>query len=151
MKLVAILMVFFVQTAYGQIVNSVSPNRTGIYYYSVDSLIQKIDKKKAIERILIKADWSVIKDFPDTIRGIGIRKLDNAKDFKSRRLGDNEVLFKVNGLTIIRDEIKLSIVALERKNKETTYFADGVYVFCFKYLPETKTYTLTEIKSGIVL
>lgn len=144
-------MVFLVQSTYGQIVNSVSPDRTGMYYYSVDSLIQKIEKKKEIERIIINADWSIIKDFPETIREIRISKLDDEKDFKSRHLGTNDLLFKVNGLTIIRDEIKVSIVAFEKKNRDITFLSDGVYVFYFKYLPETETYKLIEIKSGVVL
>lgn len=122
-----------------------------MFYYSVDSLIQTIEKQKRIERIILKADWSVIQDFPETIRNIKIVKQDKTKNQKQKGFGDNDVLFKINGPTIIRDQITLSIGTFEKKGKGLAFFADGAYIFYFKYLPETETYKLTKIKSGIRL
>lgn len=149
--LTIILTTIFSQTTFGQVVNSVSADKTGMYYYSVDSLIQKIENEKKIEKIILRADWLTIKDFPETVRHIKIVKQDKAKNYKKKDFGDNDVLFKIDGLTIIRDQITLSIVTYEKRGKGTTFFADGAYVFYFKYLPETETYKLTKIKSGIVL
>lgn len=138
-------------TTFGQVVNSVTADNTGMFYYSVDSLIQTFEKEKRIEKIILNADWSIIQDFPETIRNIRIIKQDKTKNYKTKDFGDNDVLFKINGLTIIRDQVTLSIGTYEKRDKGTTFFADGAYIFYFKYLPETGTYKLTKIKSGIVL
>ncbi len=152
MKLLAIFLTTIIsQTTFGQVVNSVSADRTGMFYSSVDSLIQTIEKQRRIEKIILKADWSIIQDFPETIRNIRIVKQDKTKNYKTKDFGDNDVLFKINGLTIIRDQVTLSIGTYEKRGKETTFFADGAYVFYFKYLPGTETYQLTQIKSGIRL
>jgi len=152
MRLLTIILTTIIsQTTFGQVVNSVSADRTGMFYYSVDSLIQRIEKEKRIEKIILKADWSTIQDFPETIRNIRIVKQDKTKNYKAKDFGDHDVLFKINGLTIIRDQITLSIETYEKRGKGTTFFADGAYVFYFKYLPGTETYKLTKIKSGIVL
>jgi hypothetical protein len=129
----------------------VSADKTGMFYYSVDSLIQTIEKQKSIEKIILNADWSTISDFPETIRNIRIIKQDKTKNYKTKDFGDNDVLFKINGLTIVRDQVSISIGTYERKGKVTTFLADGAYVFYFKYLPGTETYKLTKIESGIVL
>ena len=96
-------------------------------------------------------DWSTIHDFPETIRNIKIVKQDKAEYYKVKNLGENDVLFKFNGLTIIRDQVTLSIWTYEKRDKRTTFFADGAYIFYFKYLPETQSYKLTQIISGIIL
>lgn len=147
--LTIILTTFFSQTTFGQVVNSVSADKTGMVYYSVDSLIQKIEKGKRIEKIILNADWSTIQDFPETIRNIKIVKQDKTKNYKKKDFGDNDVLFKINGLTIIRDQITLSIGTYEKRGKGTGFFADGAYIFYFKYIPGTDTYKLTQIKSGM--
>ncbi|MFM7850967.1 MAG: hypothetical protein ACKO96_03415 [Flammeovirgaceae bacterium] len=149
--LIIFLTTIISQTTFGQLVNSVSADKTGMFYYAVDSLIQRIEKEKRIEKIILKADWSTIQDFPETIRNIKIVKQDKTKNYKTKDLRDNDVLFKINGLTIIRDQVTLSIGTYEKRGKGTTFFADGAYIFYFKYLPETETYRLTKIKSGIVL
>ena len=149
--LIIFLTTIISHTTFGQVVNSVSADKTGMFYYSVDSLIQRIEKEKSIEKIILKADWSTIQDFPETIRNIKIVKQDKTKNYKTKDFGDDDVLFKINGLTIIRDQVTLSIGKYERKGKGTTFFADGAYVFYFKYLPGTETYQLTKIESGIVL
>jgi hypothetical protein len=120
-------------------------------YYSVDSLIQKIEKLKRIEKVILKADWSTIQHLPDTIRNIRIAKQDKAKNYKEKEFGDNDILFKIYGPTIISDQITFSIATFEKRRKGTTFFADGMYVFYFRYLLGTEKYDLTRIESGIRL
>ncbi|NOT77176.1 MAG: hypothetical protein HOP08_19810 [Cyclobacteriaceae bacterium] len=149
--LIVILTTIIWQTTFGQIVNSLSADKTGMFYYSVDSLIKKIEKEKRIKKIILKADWSAIQDFPETIRSIKIVKQDKTKDYKTKDFGDNDVLFEISGLTIIRNQVTLSIGTHEKRGNGMTFFADGAYIFYFKYLPKTETYKLTQIKSGIRL
>lgn len=152
MRLLTIILTTIIsQTTFGQVVNSVSADKTGMFYYSVDSLIQRIEKEKRIEKIVLEADCSTIQDFPETIRNIRVVKQDKTKNYKTKDFGDNDVLFKISKLTIIRDQVTLSISTHEKSGKGTTFFADGLYVFYFKYQPEKETYKLTKIKSGIVL
>jgi len=149
--LTIILTTIYSQTTFGQVVNSMSADKTGMFYYSVDSLIQKLEKEKRIEKIILIADWSTIQGFPETIRNIKIVKRDKSENYKTKDLGGNDLLFRIMGLTIIRDQITLSIGTYERRGKGTGFFADGAYAFYFKYFPETETYKLTKIRSGIRL
>lgn len=146
--LMLLLTTIISQATYGQVINSVSPDKTGMIYYSVDSLIQKVAKGKRIEGVVLSADWLTIQEFPEEIRNIPLIKLDKTKKYKTKNLSENHVLFRLNELTIIRDQITLTIWAYEKKDKRITFLADGVYVFYFKYLPDTTTYKLTQIKSG---
>lgn len=146
--LIMLIAAIISQATYGQIVNSVSPDKTGMIYYSVDSLIQKVEKGKRIEGVVLSADWLTIQEFPEEIRNIPLIKLDKTKKYKTKNLSENHVLFRLSGLTIIRDQVTLTIWTYEKKDKRITFLADGVYVFNFKYLPDTTTYKLTQIKSG---
>ena len=146
--LMLLLTTIISQATYGQIINSVSPDKTGMIYYSVDSLIQKVEKGERFEGVVLIADCLIIQKFPEEIRNIPLIKLDKTKKYKTKNLSENHVLLRLHGLTIIRDEVTLTIWAYEKKDKRMTFFGDGVYVFYFKYLPETTTYKLTQIKSG---
>lgn len=149
MRLLIILITTIIShTTFCQVVNSVSPDKTGMFYYSVDSLIQKIKKDKKIETIFLSANFMTIQEFPEAIRNIRIVKLDKTKKHLSKNLSENEILFKLNELTIIRDQVSLTIWTFEKKDKRMTLFADGSYIFNFKYLPETRTFKLTHITSG---
>lgn len=79
--LIMLLAAIISQPTYGQIVNSVSPDKTGMIYYSVDSLIQQVEKGKRIECIVLSADWSTIQEFPEEIRNIRLVKLDKTKKY----------------------------------------------------------------------
>lgn len=143
-------MVVFCQKAFGQVINSVSADKTGMYYYAVDSLIQMFEKEKRIEKIILVAEKYIIEDFPDTIRNIKIIKWAKEAKHKGKKLGDDYLLFKINHLNIIRDQISILIGTFAKVEKVTSYFEAGAYRFYFKYVSETETYKLTKIRSGIV-
>lgn len=132
----------------GQIVNSLSADKSGMFYYAVDSLIHTLKNEQSIERVILRADGREIDAFPDEIRGIKIVK-DDSKKLKPNDFRDNDVLFRITGLSIIRNQITLSIWTMGKEEKRITSFADGLYIFYFKYLPDTETYILTKIKKGI--
>ena len=141
----------FVNPTCGQIVNSISVDKTGMYYYSLDSLTKLIKDVKKIDRLILRADWSIIQDFPDKINGLTILKEKENKKIKTNDLKPTDVLIKINGLSIIRDQITLSMQTFERQGKDLKYFSDVVYIFYYKYLPDTQTYKLNNIKSGLRL
>jgi hypothetical protein len=122
-----------------------------MYYYSLDSLTKLIKDEKKIERLILRANWSIIHDFPDKINGLTILKEKENKKIKTKDLNPTDVLIKINGLSIIRDQITLSMQTFERQGKDLKYFSDVVYIFYYKYLPDTQTYKLTNIKSGLRL
>ena len=72
----------FVNPTCGQIVNSISVDKTGMYYYSLDSLTKLIKDVKKIDRLILRADWSIIQDFPDKINGLTILKEKENKKLK---------------------------------------------------------------------
>lgn len=139
--------------ASGQMVNSVSADKTGMYYFAIDTLIQILNTKnlKPIDRIILQADNSILEDWPNTIQGKSIIKDDNTKGIRIADLKKNDVVFKIKGITIIREQITLSIGTYERRDKGLTFFDDGVHIFYFKFLPESRTYKLTKLKSGVIL
>ena len=122
-----------------------------MYYYSLDSLTKLIKDVKKIDRLILRADWSIIQDFPDKINGLTILKEKENKKIKTNDLKPTDVLIKINGLSIIRDQITLSMQTFERQGKDLKYFSDVVYIFYYKYLPDTQTYKLNNIKSGLRL
>ena len=122
-----------------------------MYYYSLDSLTKRIKDEKKIERLILRADWSIIQDFPDKINGLTILKEKENQKNKTKDLKPTDVLIKINGLSFIRDQITLSMQTFERQGKDLKYFSDVVYIFYFQYLPDTQTYKLSNIKSGLRL
>ncbi len=149
--LTLIIFITTVQTCYGQIVNSLSANKTGMYYYSVDTLLQILESKQNIDRIILEADKTLIQDFPESIRDIQIIKHNKYEKYRKSAFKNMDVKFVIKGLSIIRDQITLSIYTITMTNNNIHIFADGAYIFYFKYLPESQTYELTKIKSGIEL
>jgi hypothetical protein len=152
MRLLTILLTTILsQTAFGQIVNSISPDQTGMFFYSVDSLIEIVKKERKIDRIILRADLSITQHFPTSLYDIPIIKEDKIQNFQVKGVHAGDVVFRISGPTIIRDQVTLSIGTYEKINKRLTFFAAGAYIFYFKYLPETETYKLTKIKSGVML
>ena len=128
-----------------------SSDKTGMYYYSLDSLTKLIKDQKKIERLILRADWSIINNFPDEINGLTIQKQNTNKQIKKKDLGPTDVIVNINGLSIIRYEVRLSMYTFEKQGNDLSVFADGVYIFYFKYIPETETYILRDLKRGMIL
>ncbi|MEZ4945401.1 MAG: hypothetical protein R2804_07745 [Cyclobacteriaceae bacterium] len=144
--LISIVIITLCNSAYGQIVNSLSANKTGMFYYAIDSLIATIAKEETFDKVVLRADLSIIDDFPDLIRNFKIIKQDKIEGFKTKGIGNNDVVFRISGLSIIRDQVTLTIGVYKKGVKALGFFAGGAYSFYFKYLPETGTYILTKIE-----
>lgn len=150
-RLIFILSISAYSSSFGQIVNSLSGDTTGMYFYAVDSAIQIVKTMKTVERVVLRANLSDISKFPDTIRGVQIVKQEGFGDFSVKGVRENDIVFRIAGLSIIRDQVTLSIGTYQRVGKVLKFFGDVIYVFYFKYVPDTQTYRLSKIKKGMVL
>lgn len=149
--LVIILTMMFAQQTVGQIVNSLSADKTGMYYYSLDSLTKRIKDLKKIERLVLRGDLGVINSFPDSINGLKILKDNGERKIKTKDINSTDIVIKVTGLSIIRDQVTIAMYTYEKVDKDLIFFADVAYLFYFKYLPDTQTYKLNKLKSGLRL
>ena len=122
-----------------------------MYYYAVDTLIRSLKGIRKIDRMIIKADLSIAQIFPDTILGINIIKHPTGTKHKRREIVISDVVLAVFGVSIIRDQFTISILAVERTKDGLPYVGNGSYKYYFTYDPKTKTYSLSKIKSGIIL
>lgn len=50
-------------------------------------------------------------------------------------------------MEIIRDQVKIPILTKDRDG----FIGDGMYILSYQYMPETRTYVLVGIRSGIAL
>lgn len=141
----------FAQQTVGQTVNSLSADKTGIYYYSLDSLTKRIKDLKKIERLVLRGDLGVINSFPDSINGLTILKDNGERKIKTKDINSTDIVIKVTGLSIIRDQVTIAMYTYEKFDKDLIFFADVAYIFYFKYLPDTQTYKLNKLKSGLRL
>jgi len=141
----------FAQQTVGQIVNSLSADNTGMYYYSLDSLTKKIKDLKKIERLILRGELGVISLFPNSINGLQILKDNGEQKIKTKNIKSTDVVIKVSDLSIIRDQVTIEMHTWEKQDGDLRFFADVVYIFYFKYLPDTQTYKLNKVKSGLVL
>jgi hypothetical protein len=149
--LVIILTMILAQRTVGQIVNSLSADKTGMYYYSLDSLTKRIKELKKIERLVLRGDLGVINSFPDSINGLKILKDNGERKIKTKDINSTDIVIKVTGLSIIRDQVTIAMYTYEKVDKNLIFFADVAYIFYFKYLPDTQTYKLNKLKSGLRL
>jgi hypothetical protein len=149
--LVIILTMMFAQQTVGQIVNSLSADKTGMYYYSLYSLTKRIKDLKKIERLVLRGDLGVINSFPDSINGLKILKDNGERKIKTKDINSTDIVIKVTGLSIIRDQVTIAMYTYEKVDKDLIFFADVAYLFYFKYLPDTQTYKLNKLKSGLRL
>ncbi|MBX2897524.1 MAG: hypothetical protein KF763_18935 [Cyclobacteriaceae bacterium] len=149
--LVIILTMMFAQRTVGQIVNSLSADKTGMYYYSLDSLTKRIKDIKKIERLVLRGDLGVINSFPDSINGLMILKDNGERKIKTKDINSTDIVIKVTGLSIIRDQVTIAMYTYEKVDKDLIFFADVAYIFYLKYLPDTQTYKLNKLKNGLRL
>lgn len=145
--LVFILLFTINYCASAQVVNSMSGDKSGMYFYSLDTLVTLLKAEKNIERLILRADWQIIRDFPDNIQQIKILK-EEGKETKIKKITPTDVVVKITGLSIIQDEVTLSMQTFERQGKQLEFFAGVVYIFHFQYLPESRTYLLSRIQSS---
>jgi hypothetical protein len=146
MRLLIMIFVLILQNSvFGQIINSISADNSGMIYYSVDTLIKTIVKDRNVEKIFLRSDISTIRNFPDVIQYINIEKNNKSKELVIKKMGVNDLLFIINGLGIIRDQVTVSIATLRKKDKSKgrglEFIEFGVYTFISSiYLLQRATY-----------
>lgn len=146
-----VLILFLSKPVFGQIIDSHSPNKTGMYFYSIDSLMNILIEYNKIDRIHLRSEESILSKFPDEQKGISILKMNNQKNIKSNKLKEGELLIDVGDVQVINDRLSIRLRVFERLNKGLTFHGDGLYIFIYSYMPESKEYGLIELESGIEL
>lgn len=141
------LLILFSTRSEAQVVNSMSPDKTGMYFYALDSVATLIAGQRKVDRLILRADWQIIRDFPDTLHGMKIVK-EEGKETKVKKLTATDVVVKITSLSIIRDQVSFSMQTLERRGKTLGFSGDVIYIFLFKYRPESGTYSLSNLRKG---
>jgi hypothetical protein len=133
-------------TTWGQVINTLSSDKTNIHVHAVDSVTRILLQTKQLKKIEIVADGSINSIMPKTLVGIDLERLTHEEAAKTKIRKDVARLV-VGTVQIIKDQFKIRILTWGHDGR----LGDGGYIFRYKYLPETMTYELKEIERGIVL
>jgi hypothetical protein len=133
-------------TVNGQVVNNLSSDRTNMYFHALDSVTKILKISHSFKVVTVYGDRSITQNFPETVDGIGLIKADE-KSKKIPKIKKGEARLVIKSAQIIRDELKIPILTWGHDGR----LEDGLYIFRYKYNPQTMTYELKEIKSGILL
>lgn len=148
--LTAAISVFLTVTCDGQIVNSMSPNKSGMYFCAVDTVVGLLAEEKNIGRIFIWGDaGDQIDKFPLKVHGFEIVNLPCKKDC-AKRVQKGDVLLTLSHVHIVRDQISFALKAQQKKGRNFERFADYAYFFQFKYFPESRSYVLKSFRRGLM-
>ncbi|VAW25746.1 hypothetical protein MNBD_BACTEROID06-620 [hydrothermal vent metagenome] len=147
--LIIILTYLFLPTVNGQVINSMASDKSGMYYYALDSLTKLVLETDKVEKYILLTDKVYLPNFAKSIRGVEIQIAD--KKFKSKKMKPNEVLVGMNKIEIIRNEVTISFFTFHNYEGHTQVFADGHYEFKFYYIPESRTYELKYLNRGLDL
>lgn len=120
-------------------------------FYAVDSVIKIVKTMEVVDRIVLRASSSDISEFPDAIDGVSILKQHGVDNFNAKGLKKKDIVFRILKLSINRDQVTLPIGTYQMIGKRLAFFGDVIYVFYFKYLPDTQTYKLSKMRKGMVL
>jgi hypothetical protein len=132
--------------AKGQVINSLSSDKTNIYFHALDSAAKILKMTESFNLVTVYGDRSITQNFPNIVNGI---KLVKAHEYfkKNSKIKKGEARFVIKTIQIIRDEFKIPIQTWGHEGR----LGDGLYIFRYQYIPETMSYKLKEIKIGIVL
>lgn len=146
LRIIALLLLLITVTAKGQVINNLSPDRSNIYFHALDSVIKILKRTESIGLVIVYGDKSITQNFPNEVDGIKLVKpqQDSTKILKIKK---REARLSVRAIQIIRDEFKIPILAAGHNGR----LGDGMYIFCYQYIPETMTFKLKKIELGIVL
>ena len=133
-------------TTRGQVINTLSSDKTNIYVHAVDSVTRIILQTKQLKKLEIVADGSINSVMPKAIAGIELERLTH-EDAAKTKIRKDVARIVVGTVQIIKDQFKIRILTWGHDGR----LGDGGYVFRYKYIPETMTYELKEIERGIVL
>ena len=131
----------------GQIINNVSPDRTNIYFHAVDSLTKILKKTERVLAVVVYGDLSTVSHLPDSVDGLMLVKKDISERKRVLKTGSGNAMLTMGTIQIIRDQFSIRFTAYGQHGR----LAEGQYIFFYKYMPDTQTFELTKIKSGIVL
>lgn len=146
LKLTGILFLLICLTARGQVINNMSPDRSNIYFHAADSAINIVTGTNKFKTITVLGDASIVQDFPSFINGIEVIKV-RSDSKKIPDIKKMELRLVIKNIQIIRDQFKIPILTWGHDGR----LGDGLYVFRYKYIPESMTYELREIKNGMDL
>ncbi|MBX2970061.1 MAG: hypothetical protein KF803_11880 [Cyclobacteriaceae bacterium] len=144
-KIILLLLTLSLTTE-GQIVNNLSRDKSNIYVHAIDSVARILKMTETFDVIKVFADRYISQNFPDTIDNIRLTKMQSGLK-KVPKINKYEARFIVSPIEIIRDQFKISILTWGHNGR----LGEGQYLFRYKYIPETRTYELKEIKTGIKL
>jgi hypothetical protein len=145
--LVILFLVTLTNDVTGQVVNSLSPDQTNIYFHALDTVLKQIRKASLFEKVYVRGEKSIIQNFPDSVAGVLLVKRDSTIPLDKIKLKGGDAIITIRPVSIIRDEFTVSILAGARGG----HLGDGVYICYYKYTPESQTFRLIKIKSGIRL
>lgn len=128
-----------------QVTNSWSSDKTGLFYYSIDTLVKIIKKEKKIDRIIISDnEFKNHQDLPDKLNGIKIVK---AAKLRSKYLTNDDIWIDNPDIQISQDTVWIMLLVYHKPKKKLTTYKSGGYSFQFRFLPETKIYRLEEFNA----
>lgn len=130
----------------GQVINTLSSDKSNIYFHALDSVVKILKKSEFFDLVTVYGDRSITQYFPDTVDNTKLTKpTENTK--RIPKIKKEEARLIIRNIQIIRDEFKVSIMAWGHNGR----LGEGLYIFRYQYIPDTMTYQLKEIKSGIML
>lgn len=144
--LLLLIVSFFYSKSKGQIINSTSPDKTGMYYYAIDSLISIAKSENTIEKVILIDKRSPLNNFPETINGVNVEIADDK--FKPKKLKDNQFYILVSGLSIIKDQVSLNLFVFWKHDGNLSPFDYGIYQFKFLFNPSQRNYYLRSLEMG---
>src|SRR5690606_26258152 len=101
-------------TSKAQIVNSMSADKSGIYFFSVDTVISYFQSENNLGAVYIKGNaGNKIDRFPLNLRKMEVQNLPCDVDCV-KRMKQDDVLLTLSDISIIRDQYSISIKAQQR-------------------------------------
>jgi hypothetical protein len=142
-----LLLATLTSSVWGQVINSLSPDKTNLYFHGLDTVVRLARKTAEFHKVIVRGDVSIIDNFPDSVNGLFLDKKRASLPMDKIKLKEGEVIVTVRPVSIIRDEFKIIFIGAKKGER----LGEGLYICYYKYIPESQTYELRKIKSGIVL
>ena len=137
-----------VASSHAQVITSYAPNVQGMYYYSVDTLIDILQSKRPFSKITLSGHAEALESFPSVISQVNVAIPENSKRIKTWGLAQKDIVFTLTPLNIDRDHVRLTIRTAEWNGRGFSLFEQGAYTFTFQYQPGARYYRLESIKGG---
>ena len=146
---ITVCVVCFLSIAvFSQPIDSYSSDKSGIYYYSVDSLIKLLPSVDQFDRIVVRASRFAFNG--------GLEKIENrsiifkeTESCKRQKIKNNELLINVKPIIIEGPQFRLSLVVFAKLNNDFSFYADGLYVMYYQWDKSRLAYRVSKIEQGI--